>query len=506
MKLAEVFLLCGCLWAVFSGITPQEEDLPLQSDSEPVFAAVHTDAVLPCRSTRPIQLSHVVSLEWLRVDTLFKRTVHVMRDGKELEKEKAMEYRGRTTVMEEGSLKLYNIKPNDTSRFICVLEGSPVETKISLIVVEVFEFNISVYRSSANKLFVMCESSVWNLQPNISLLDADGKVVAVGTERTVGQRNLHLVKVGVKVDAAEGNLKGNGTIICRLEIPKAKLVEEKNICVTDDFIPSEDAGFQCHTLLFVIVALVCIIIVVFVPLWIIEELRFVMADFCIRKIAAWRAGEEGEQLLGDVNFTELGDLNNITTSGASETSAVINNLQQRNGTMVTGVEASNILAEQDLKAMSRYKGIIIQVGKKHHIYPSLIAAIISKQSRAGTILQLNGYGTFDNNCYGLMQINKAFYATSGSPYSLEHIEDGTKHLVHLIKTLKQSEESRNWSPVQHLKGALIAYISGIDKVRAGVATIANVDEALEKLDMETPTDDFANDVFARAKWFANYGY
>ncbi|XP_041842144.1 uncharacterized protein LOC121640449 isoform X2 [Melanotaenia boesemani] len=347
---------------------------------------------------------------------------------------------------------------------------------------------------------------VWNLQPNISLLDADGKVVAVGTERTVGQRNLHLVKVGVKVDAAEGNLKGNGTIICRLEIPKAKLVEEKNICVTDDFIPSEDAGFQCHTLLFVIVALVCIIIVVFVPLWIIEELRFVMADFCIRKIAAWRAGEEGEQLLGDVNFTELGDLNNITTSGASETSAVINNLQQRNGTMVTGVEASNILAEQDLKAMSRYKGIIIQVGKKHHIYPSLIAAIISKQSRAGTILQLNGYGTFDNNCYGLMQINKAFYATSGSPYSLEHIEDGTKHLVHLIKTLKQSEESRNWSPVQHLKGALIAYISGIDKVRAGVATIANVDEALEKLDMETPTDDFANDVFARAKWFANYGY
>lgn len=38
------------------------------------------------------------------------------------------------------------------------------------------------------------------------------------------------------------------------------------------------------------------------------------------------------------------------------------------------------------------------------IHPALIAAIISRQSEAGTKLNNKGYGLSDPNCYGLMQV------------------------------------------------------------------------------------------------------
>lgn len=38
------------------------------------------------------------------------------------------------------------------------------------------------------------------------------------------------------------------------------------------------------------------------------------------------------------------------------------------------------------------------------VHPALIAAIISRQSQAGTKLSANGFGQFDQNCFGLMQV------------------------------------------------------------------------------------------------------
>lgn len=70
--------------------------------------------------------------------------------------------------------------------------------------------------------------------------------------------------------------------------------------------------------------------------------------------------------------------------------------------LITGVKASQKIAEVDLKAMDRYKTIIKRVGEKLCVEPALIAAIISRESHAGKVLQ-NGWGD-NGNGFGLMQV------------------------------------------------------------------------------------------------------
>lgn len=70
---------------------------------------------------------------------------------------------------------------------------------------EVAEVKISVRRTSANELFVVCESSGWSPEPVVSLLDADGSVLAAQTESSVRPDDLHSVRALVNVAAAKGN-------------------------------------------------------------------------------------------------------------------------------------------------------------------------------------------------------------------------------------------------------------------------------------------------------------
>ncbi|KAM4536953.1 uncharacterized protein PAE49_021368 isoform 2-T2 [Odontesthes bonariensis] len=463
---------------------------PLQTDSPAtVFAAVGGDAVLPCGSTA-VRLSHVTTLEWERLDGPSQRVVHTVRDGQELELEKASEYSSRTHVMEDGSLRLRHVGRDDTGSYRCVVKGTPVETVVSLRVGEVSELELSVHRTSTNELFVLCESSVRDLPVSMFLRDASGQVL---TGRSAGPESLRVVSVSGKVAAPEGNQMRNGTIICRVEVAKVGLVLEKKLRVTDDFSPATASDFSCYTVLSVVVVTVCIVTVAVVPLWMMEELRFSLIDYYSRKVRAWRYRPEREPLLH-----EYGDLSQITPSGASEMTARLNKLTI-NDALVVGVEASNILAEQDLRAISKYKDKIIQVGLKHNISPALIAAIISKQSLGGTVLQPSGYGQFDSNSYGLMQINKTFHAVTGGPFSLEHIDDGTKYLIHLMKNVRQAEEFSSWNSEQKLIGSLVAYISGPEKLREALQVPGDLDRV-------TPTGDFANDVIARARWFGRNGY
>lgn len=95
--------------------------------------------------------------------------------------------------------------------------------------------------------------------------------------------------------------------------------------------------------------------------------------------------------------------------------------------LVSGTNASRILAARDLEKMRKYRDSITSVGKKCvlllmcvsalvlwlklscvclrlAVEPSLIAAIISRQSEAGSKLNPSGYGQSDPNCFGLMQV------------------------------------------------------------------------------------------------------
>lgn len=66
------------------------------------------------------------------------------------------------------------------------------------------------------------------------------------------------------------------------------------------------------------------------------------------------------------------------------------------------------MAETDAGRMEKYSYKIKSVGGKCGIDPALIAAIISRESRAGNVLQ-NGWGDYDSNrgaynAWGLMQV------------------------------------------------------------------------------------------------------
>lgn len=57
--------------------------------------------------------------------------------------------------------------------------------------------------------------------------------------------------------------------------------------------------------------------------------------------------------------------------------------------------------------MEKYKSIIIKVGKAKKIEPAVIAAIISRESRAGAALK-DGWGDRGNG-FGLMQVRSSLF-------------------------------------------------------------------------------------------------
>ena len=70
------------------------------------------------------------------------------------------------------------------------------------------------------------------------------------------------------------------------------------------------------------------------------------------------------------------------------------------------------MAETDKGRMMKYKTIISSVGGKYGIDPAIIAAIISRESRAGSALK-DGWGDYDAsrgayNAWGLMQVFKKY--------------------------------------------------------------------------------------------------
>lgn len=72
------------------------------------------------------------------------------------------------------------------------------------------------------------------------------------------------------------------------------------------------------------------------------------------------------------------------------------------GLPTKGVEASEQMARTDFERMKKYRSIIKKAADHYDVDPALIAAIISRESRAGNQLR-NGWGDH-GNAWGLMQV------------------------------------------------------------------------------------------------------
>ncbi|XP_043113706.1 lysozyme g-like [Puntigrus tetrazona] len=179
-----------------------------------------------------------------------------------------------------------------------------------------------------------------------------------------------------------------------------------------------------------------------------------------------------------------GNISNIDTTASQATA----NQDRLN---ITGIEASNKLAENDLARMENYKSMIIKVGRAKQMDPAVIAAIISRASRAGAALK-DGWGD-NGNCFGLMQVNKRYHTLTGAWNSEQHIGQATDILISFIHEIKKKFPT--WSKEQCFKGGISAY-------NAGVSTVSSY----ENIDAKTTGEDYSNDVVARAQWFRSKGY
>uniref|UniRef100_A0A1A8QSG7 Lysozyme g n=1 Tax=Nothobranchius rachovii TaxID=451742 RepID=A0A1A8QSG7_9TELE len=475
------FCLC-----VLSYLLLLAEGRPLEPTQ--VFAAARANAVLPCA----VSLSEVTVLEWLHLRGSARLSLHAFMDGKQLMEDQTPEYKDRTSLKEDGSLTLQHVHQNDTGEYRCVFRTGVTRTfqevKVSLIVVQLSDVSVKIHRTPTRGLVLECEGSSWGLKLDVSIRDVQGNVLANKTGMQEVTDGLHTAVVRV----AEDEQTEDVLLVCRAEVSEVKLVKETKIWITDDFraaaAPGGSLVFPLVLIVFGAVGL-CLSICLFICPWNVRtKAAHQISEFLCRMCSRM---EEGFQDISTSDkpgeLTEYRTLNQMTAKGASN----------RETGWQSSVEMSRRLAEQDLQRLSPYKNDILDVGRGLHFHPALIAAIISRQSRAGEELKEDGYGKHDPNSFGLMQISKNFHVLKGEPFSKVHIDSGTTYLIHLVKTMTQQKS--DWTLERQLKGALVGYISGIEKVLA-VAT--------EELDLDslTPTQDFTNDVIARAQFFAEREY
>ncbi|KAG7497258.1 butyrophilin 3 isoform X2 [Solea senegalensis] len=409
-------------------------------------------------------------VEWYRMDRQSlgsnqQTILHAVRNGLALVKDQDPQYRGRTAIMANGSLELRNVTPRDYGNLNCKVLRPQSERREEIAVVSLIQAKVSEINLTVHQSVVHCKSSGWSPEPLISLVNATGNAFPAQKEPPVEEGGLFTVSVHLNITA----FKGSETLICRVEIPGSHVLREKTITVTIPVteVDSLEGGFW-NPVIFAMLGLGLTLSI----------LSFLFVVYMRRpKI----------QVLMDILM--------MTTTGASEDTAKNNKTFDEHGNLLIGVKASEQLASQDWIEIQKYRNTIISVGQLLRVHPALIAAIISRQSRGGTQLKPDGFGKFDSQCYGLMQINKTYHVTEGDAESSEHVKQGATFLKLLIKTMMRT---KNWTREQQLKGALACYIAGTEKVIA-------LDDP-EEVDSVTPGGDFANDVVARAQWFANHGY
>ncbi|XP_040192293.1 lysozyme g-like [Rana temporaria] len=180
-----------------------------------------------------------------------------------------------------------------------------------------------------------------------------------------------------------------------------------------------------------------------------------------------------------------GDIKKVPTTGASCATAKQDKLKD------CGVEASKKLAQNDLRRINKYKSIILSVAKQKKIDPSIIAGIMSRESRGGSILK-NGWGDHYNG-FGLMQVDKRYHTPKGTWDSETHIAQAVDIFISTYNQIEKKFPGRSKEII--LKGAIAGYNTGAGNVRD-----------INDVDRRTTGKDYGNDTAARAQFFKSNGY
>ena len=173
-----------------------------------------------------------------------------------------------------------------------------------------------------------------------------------------------------------------------------------------------------------------------------------------------------------------------STTGASAITASQDNLPP-------GVNSSHKMAETDLPRVLKISDRFHKVGDEYGIPPAIIAALSSRESRCGAVLDAKGFGD-GGNAFGILQVDRRYHKLSGldSPTSFTHIEQAVGIFVSFLEQVQS--QHRDWEDEFILKGAAVAYNSGVGNVVTKVG-----------MDIGTTGNDYGSDVIARAQFYVD---
>ncbi|XP_042291063.1 lysozyme G-like isoform X3 [Thunnus maccoyii] len=149
-------------------------------------------------------------------------------------------------------------------------------------------------------------------------------------------------------------------------------------------------------------------------------------------------------------------------------------------------------AAEDLRYINQYKNKIIRAANNYGMKPSVVAGIISRETRGGRGAGfVNGWGD-NGNAFGLMQVDKNWHTPRGAWDSQEHIDQGTEILADCYRTV--GREFPQLTGTMKLRGALAAYNMGTQRMDPN------------NVDAHTTWGNYSSDVLARAQYYERNGY
>ncbi|WP_126146966.1 hypothetical protein [Synechococcus elongatus] len=176
-------------------------------------------------------------------------------------------------------------------------------------------------------------------------------------------------------------------------------------------------------------------------------------------------------------------LKSAKTTGASARTAA------QDGLKSGGVASSRQLAQTDVARVRANLQNVTAGAKAYDLPVALVAAIASRESRVGNVLDANGWGDRGNG-YGHMQVDKRYHAvdTSQGPGGAAHYRQACGIYASYLDQVAKKHPS--WSMSDRIRGALVAYNSGMSNV-----------QSIERADVGTTGGDYSADVIARAQYY-----
>ncbi|XP_054039650.1 butyrophilin subfamily 1 member A1-like [Rissa tridactyla] len=182
----------------------------------PLLATVGQDVVLPCHLS-PRADARSLEIRWIRHQ--FSETVHLYRNGEDLDWAQMREYAGRTELVRDGlsggtlDLRLAGVRPSDDGQYICTVRdaASYEEAMVELEVAAMGSVPLlSLEAHQDGGIRVVCGSAGWYPQPQVLWKAANGqRLPSVSQRRSSDERGLFEIQDVVVVSG-----KGDGNLSC----------------------------------------------------------------------------------------------------------------------------------------------------------------------------------------------------------------------------------------------------------------------------------------------------